>query len=103
MTSDADRVVLEDEGSVNQSCTEKPLNSAEQNNSIKNGLSENSRVVRKVRHSSQVKSGSQGVVISIREETRPNKKEATPKSLLVQVQWDNGTLSFVGIDAIEAV
>jgi hypothetical protein len=100
MTSDTKKAGFEDVSSVGKSCAEEVPTSTV-TGSIENGLTENSRVVRKIRHASQVNSGGQGVVLSIRKETRPNKKESTPNSLLIQVQWDNGTISFVGSDAIE--
>jgi hypothetical protein len=46
--------------------------------------------------------GSIGTVRSLREETTLAAQESRAKSLMVLVQWDNGTLSYHGPEAIEA-
>lgn len=64
---------------------------------VSGGVKEGARVLRKSRP------GARGLVVAIREETRPSKLEGAPKSLIVQVHWDNGTLSYVDFEAIALV
>ena len=45
--------------------------------------------------------GCLGTVQSVRSETTASTGDLTSKGLLVQVQWDNGTLSYFTPDALE--
>ena len=42
-----------------------------------------------------------GTVKALREETTLAQAESRAKSIMVQVQWDNGTLSYHGPEALE--
>lgn len=44
-----------------------------------------------------------GVIKDIRSEVTATSQEAKDKGLLVQVQWDNGTLSYLGPEGLEVV
>ena len=44
--------------------------------------------------------GCAGVIKDVREETMATKVETPQKSMLVNVLWDNGTLSYVSPEAI---
>jgi len=46
--------------------------------------------------------GCAGTVKTLREETTLAAQESRSKAIMLLVQWDNGTLSYHGTDAIEA-
>lgn len=45
--------------------------------------------------------GCMGTVKALRQETTLAQKESLERSLMVQVLWDNGTLSYLGPEGIE--
>ena len=47
--------------------------------------------------------GCQGTVKLVREETLGSSGDTREKSLIVQVQWDNGTLSYFDPESIENI
>ena len=47
--------------------------------------------------------GCQGAVKLVREETLGSSGDTREKSLIVQVQWDNGTLSYFDPESIENI
>ena len=42
-----------------------------------------------------------GTVKTLRQETTLAQKESRERSLMVHVQWDNGTLSYLGPEGLE--
>ncbi len=45
--------------------------------------------------------GCTGTVKALREETTLTSRESRERSIMVQVQWDNGTLSYLGPEGLE--
>lgn len=45
--------------------------------------------------------GCPGTVVALREETTLAPKESRERSIMVQVLWDNGTLSYLGPEGLE--
>jgi hypothetical protein len=45
--------------------------------------------------------GCMGTVKALRQETTLAQKESRERSLMVHVQWDNGTLSYLGPEGLE--
>lgn len=51
---------------------------------------------------SYITRGCMGTVKSLRQETTSSSAQARPNAVMVQVLWDNGTLSYLGPEGIEA-
>lgn len=47
--------------------------------------------------------GSLGTVKSLREETTMSAKDSREKTIMIQVLWDSGTLSYLGPEGLEVV
>lgn len=45
--------------------------------------------------------GCLGTIKALREETTNSNRESRERSIMLQVQWDNGTLSYHGPEALE--
>lgn len=48
-------------------------------------------------------SGALGTVKAVREETSTSSESARERSIMIQVLWDNGTLSYFGPEGLEAI
>ena len=47
--------------------------------------------------------GCLGTVKEVKQEVTTNSQEAREKNLMINVQWDNGTLSYLSPEALEVV